>query len=55
MQKISIVVDVQGKIFKIFGDENFLSWKWPQANNNPNSKLDPRVSVRVKPWENDKR
>ena len=55
MQKISIVVDVQGKIFKTCVDENFFILIVTQANPNPNPKLNPRVRVGVNSWENDKR
>ena len=55
MRKISIVVDVQGKIFKTSVDEKLLFWKWPQANPNPNPKLNPRFRVGVNSGENDKR
>ena len=51
MQKISIVVDVQGKIFKSREDKKKLFWKSPQAN----PKLNPRVRVGVNSWENKKR
>ena len=55
MQKINIVVDVQGKIFKTREDKKKLFCKSPQANPNPNSKLNPRVSVGVNSAENEKR
>ena len=55
MQKISIVIDVQGKIFKTREDKKKLFWKSPQANPNYNPKLNPRVTVGVNSWENDKR
>ena len=55
MQKISIVVDVQGKIFKTGVDKKYLFWKSPQANPNPNPKLNPRVRVGVNSCKNDKR
>ena len=55
MQKISIVVDVQEKIFKIGVDKMFLFWKATQANPNPNPKINPRVRVGVNSWENEKR
>ena len=51
MQKISIVVDDQGKVFKTCVDENYLFRKWPQANLNRNPKLNPRVMVGVNSWE----
>ena len=55
MQKISIVVDVQGKIFKTGVEKKYLFWKSPQANHNPKPKLNPRVRVGVNSWENEKR
>ena len=55
MEKISIVVDVQGKTFKTYEEKEKLFWKSPQANPNPNPKLNPRVRVGVNSWENDKR
>ena len=56
MQKISIVVDVRGKIFKTREDKKKkLFWKSAQANPNSNPKLDPRVRVGVNSWENEKR
>ena len=56
MQKINIVVDVSGKIFKTRQDnKKKFFWKSPQANPNPNPKLKPRVRVGVNSWENDKR
>ena len=55
MEKISIVVDVQEKIFKTGVDKKYLFWKWPYANPYPNPKLNPRVRVGVNSWENDKR
>ena len=54
MQKISIVVDVQGKIFKTGADKKYLFSKSPQANPNTNPKLNPRVGVGVNSWENEK-
>ena len=53
MQKISIILDVERKIFKIWVDKEYLFWKWNQAN--PNPKLNPRVTVGVNSWENEKR
>ena len=55
MQKISIVVDVQEKIFKTREDKKKIILKSPQANPNSNPKLNPRFKVRVNSWENDKR
>ena len=55
MQQISIVVDVQGKIFKTREEKKKIIWKSPQANPNPNPNLNPRVRVGVNFWENDKR
>ena len=56
MQKISIVLDVQEKIFKARKDKKEkLFWKSPQANPNSNPKLNPRVRVGVNSWKNDKR
>ena len=55
MQKISIVVDVQGKIIKNCVDEKFFILKVTPANLNPNPKLNPTVRVGVNSWENDKR
>ena len=55
MKKISIVVDVQEKIFNTGVDKKYLYWKSPQANPNLNPKLNPRVRVGVNSWENDKR
>ena len=55
MQKISIVVDVQGKIFKTREDKKIFILEVTQANPNPNPKLNPRVRVGVNSWENDKR
>ena len=55
MQNISIVGDVQGKVFKTCLDRKFLSWKWAQAHSKPNPKVNPRVRVGVNSWENDKR
>ena len=55
MRNISIVVDVQGKNFKTGVDKKIFTSKSPQANFNPNPKLNPRVSVGVNFWENDKR
>ena len=55
MKKISIVVDVQGKIFKTGVDKKYLFWKSPQAYPNSNPKLNPRGRVGVNSWENDKR
>ena len=55
MQKISIVVDVQGKIFKTCVEKKIIFWKSPQANPNPHPKLNPRVRVGVNFLENDKR
>ena len=55
MEKISIVADVQGKIFKTGVDKKYLFWKSPQAYPNPNPKVNPRVRVGVNFWENDKR
>ena len=55
MQKISIVVEVQGKIFKTWVGKKYFFWKWPQGNPNPNPKLNPRVMVGVNSWENDNR
>ena len=56
MQKISIVVDAQEKIFKTREDKKKkLFWKSPQANPSSNPKLNPRFRVRVNSWENDKR
>ena len=54
MEKISIVVDVQGKIFKTGVDKKYLFRKSPQAYFNPNPKLNPRVRVGVNSWENEK-
>ena len=42
MQKISIVVDVHGKIFKTGEDKKKLIWKSPQANPKTNPKRNPR-------------
>ena len=56
MQKINIVIDVQGKIFKTRKDKKKkLFWKSPQANPNPNPKLNPRVRVAVNSCKNDQR
>ena len=55
MEKISIVVDVQGKLFKTGVDKKYLFWKSPQANPHPNPTLNPRVRVGVNSWKNDKR
>ena len=55
MQKISIVIDVQGKIFKTREDKKKLFWRSPQANPNSNPKLNLRVRLGVNSWENDKR
>ena len=55
MEKVSVVVDVQGKIFKTGVDKKKFIWKSPQANPNSNPKLNPRVRVGVNFWENDKR
>ena len=55
MQKISILVDVQGKIFKTRGDKKKLFWKSPQATPNSNPKLNPRVRFGGKSLVNDKR
>ena len=55
MQKMSNVVEIQEKIYKTCLDEKFISWKWPQANPNPNPKLSPRVRVGANSWENDER
>ena len=55
MEKITIVVDVQRKIFTTREDKKYLFWKSPRANPNPNPKLNPRVRVGVNSWENDKR
>ena len=56
MQNISIVLDVQRKIFKTGVDQKkFLFWKSPQANPNPNANLNPRVRVGLNFWQNDKR
>ena len=55
MQEITIVVNVQGKIFKTGVDKKKLFWKWPQANPNPYSKVNPRVTVGINSWENEKR
>ena len=41
MQKISIVVDVQEKIFKTREDKKKLFWKSPQANPYPNPNSNP--------------
>ena len=47
MQKVSVVVDVQEKIFKFGQTKKYLSWKWPQANPNPN----PNPNVQGKIFE----
>ena len=54
MQKISIVVDVQGKIFKTGVDKKIFILEVTQANPNPNPKLNPRVRVGVNSCKNDK-
>ena len=54
MQKISIVVDVQGKILKTCVDEKMFILEVPQANPNPKPKLNHSVRVGVNSWENDK-
>ena len=50
MQNMNILVDVQRKKFKSLLGENFLSSMWPQANPNPNRKLNPRVRIGVRIW-----
>ena len=45
MQKITIVVHVQGKIFKTGVDKIYLFWKWPQANPNPNPNPNPNLTL----------
>ena len=51
MEKISIVVDVQEKLFKTGVDKKYLFWKSPQANPHPNPTLNPRVGVGVNSWK----
>ena len=57
MPKISIVVDVQGKICKTCEDKKIFMLEvtpsLPEPNPNPN--LNFRVRVEVNSWENDKR
>ena len=55
MEKISIVVDVQGKMFKTGVDKKIFILELPQTNPNPNPKLNPRVRVGVNSCKNDKR
>ena len=55
MENISIVADVQGKIFKTGVDKKYLFLMSPQANPNSNPKLNPRVRVGVNTWKNEKR
>ena len=55
MEKISIVVDVQGKIFKTREDQKMFILEVTQANPNRNPKLNPEDKVGVNSWENDKR
>ena len=54
MPKISIVVGVQGKIFKTREDKKNYFGSDPSYPN-PNPKLNPRVRVAVNSWENKKR
>ena len=55
MQNISIVVDVQEKIFKTCVHKKYLFWKSPHTNPNPNPQLKPRVRVGVNSWKKGKR
>ena len=55
MEKIRIVVDVQGKIFKTGVDKKIFILEVNPAKPNANPKFNPRVRVGVNSSENDKR
>ena len=50
MQKISIVINVQGKIFKTREEKKKLFWKLPQAT--PNANPNPNLTLTPNPNPN---